>query len=50
MRTTKILVTVRFRWWFRWYVQGVVIMCWLTGREPNWEKFHSYVKKATVIA
>lgn len=47
----KVTLTARvtFAWWWRPYVYGVALTCWLTGLEPNWSKVAAKMNKAARI-
>ncbi|MDV5861385.1 hypothetical protein QM298_10745 [Pseudomonas mendocina] len=47
----KVTLTARvtFAWWWRPYVYGVAMTCWLTGLEPDWQKVYRMADKAIRI-
>jgi len=45
MAQTSITIKAKWRWWFKSYLFGVLLMARLTGREPNWERFRYWVGK-----
>lgn len=40
---------VKFAWWWKFYVVGVVAMARLTGLEPDYEKVTAWAKRAVSI-
>lgn len=49
MAESKIVCVVRWAWWWRVYVQGVLIMVQLTGRQPDYEKISYWCKRAVRV-
>lgn len=35
---TEARIEVRFAWWVRYYLAGLLLFAWLTGGTPDWEK------------
>lgn len=51
MSKTKhtLIAEVKFAWWWKFYVAGVVAMARLTGLEPDYEKVTAWAKRAVSI-
>lgn len=48
-KSVSITVSVRFRWWFKYYLFGIHAMIFLTGREPDGDKLDYWIRKAVVL-
>jgi len=35
-----------FRWWWKWYVRGVILTAHLTGLRPNTERVEYWARRA----
>lgn len=46
----SVTVSVRTSWWLRWYIKGVVVMCYLTGCVPNEKRLYWWVKRGTRVS
>lgn len=42
-------VTIRCRWWLRWYIDGVSIMAQLSGAEPDEGKVVAAIRRGLVV-
>ncbi|GGJ06446.1 hypothetical protein [Halopseudomonas pertucinogena] len=40
-----ITLQVRVVWWLKWYMAGVILMCWLTGLDFDEVKVRQYVRR-----
>lgn len=49
MAKAQITLVVGFAWWWRWYVRGVVLTVWLTGREPDLDKLAYWAGRAVRV-
>ena len=49
MRVAKLQCKVKFAWWWRLYVAGVVLMASITGMQPNYEKVTAWANRAISI-
>lgn len=49
MASINLAAVVRFRWWLRCYLFGVVLASRLTGLEPDWERVERWVKRGMVV-
>jgi hypothetical protein len=45
--TLQIEVRISFAWWLRWYLDGVVLMARMTGREPDMLKVGRWIRRGT---
>lgn len=43
---SRITLRVRVAWWLRWYLAGVLMVAYLTRREPDNDKLRYWVCKA----
>jgi hypothetical protein len=34
------------RWWFRWYLFGLAVACWITSRDPDETRVLHWLNKA----
>lgn len=50
MAKCKIRCVVRWAWWWRLYVSGVLLMVQITGREPNYEKIRYWSTRAVRVS
>jgi hypothetical protein len=48
-KTTTITVSIKFRWWFKYYILGIQTMAFLTCREPDGDKLDYWIRKAVII-
>lgn len=44
-----VMLRIRVAWWFKPYVWGLMTTSWLTGLEPDWEKFGKVVERAVSL-
>jgi hypothetical protein len=44
-----ITLRIHVAWWFKYYLQGVILMCQLTGCEPNMKRISYWIDKAISI-
>lgn len=49
MARASITATLKWRWWLKSYLSGVLLMARLTGSEPNWERVRYWVGKGIKI-
>ena len=49
MAQASITVTLKWRWWLRSYLFGVLLMARLTGCRPNWDRVSYWVGKGIKI-
>jgi len=49
MAQQAVEVVVRWRWWFRIYLESVGIAAAVTGREPNWDRVEWWIRRGLVI-
>jgi hypothetical protein len=49
MAADKLEVTVRFAWWLRPYLWGLLFFCQLHRCDPDWVKLHRVVMRALRI-
>ena len=49
VRVAKLQCKVKFAWWWRLYVAGVVLMASITGMQPNYEKVTAWANRAISI-
>ena len=42
----RLSLRLHVAWWLRWYLVGVVLMCWMTRMQPNEERFRYWIRKA----
>lgn len=42
-------VTIRCRWWLRWYIDGVAIMAHLSGADPDARKVEAIIRRGLVV-
>lgn len=49
MASINLAAVVRFRWWLRYYLFGVVLTSRLTCLEPDWERVERWVKRGMVV-
>ena len=47
--TNSITVTFGVRWWLKYYIRGVALMCSLTGYEPNKDRMMYWIDRAIYI-
>lgn len=45
MQEEQIHVELRFAWWLRWYLIGVVLVAVLMRRRPDEEKLKYWIRK-----
>lgn len=45
-RSFEMTLSIRFAWWLRWYLAGVVLTCRMTGCQPNIERVSYWVRRA----
>jgi hypothetical protein len=45
MTQTSITITLKWRWWLKSYLFGVLLMARLVGREPNWDRVQYWIGK-----
>jgi|GEM_PF-2100511 len=48
----KLVLTVRVRlaWWWPLYSNGIVVMVWLTGLEPDLARVHAAARRAVRVS
>lgn len=44
-RSVELRARVRYAWWLRSYVAGVVLMAQITGFEPDMEKVRKWIDR-----
>ena len=49
MARTTITATLKWRWWLKSYLFGVLLMDRLTACEPNWDRVQHWVRKGIKI-
>jgi hypothetical protein len=49
MARVTAMIVCRQRWWLKWYLSGVIVMAYITGREPNLERVTSWVGRGMKI-
>ena len=49
MARAPLTATVTLRWWLKHYMFGVMLMAKLTGRKPDWARFHYWVRKGVKV-
>lgn len=45
----NITISLRLRWWLRYYLYGVMLTAWMTGRQPDPEKLGYWVAKGVKV-
>jgi hypothetical protein len=45
----EIRVSVRIRWWLRFYLMWLVWMCRISRLEPNWARVHYWLRRGVVV-
>ena len=48
-KITTIHATITYAWWWKLYCLGLMTMTWLTGMQPDPDKFGYWWKKAATI-
>ena len=49
MAQSTFTITLSLRWWLRYYLYGVVLMCWLTGCEPRADRLGYWIARGTKV-
>lgn len=49
MAKSTLTLVAKPRWWFKFYLAGVLLAARLTGCEPNWERFRYWIGKGIKI-
>lgn len=44
-----VTVSVRLRWWLRWYLAAVAWFARTTGMEPDWERVEWWIRRGLVL-
>lgn len=42
-------VKVKIAFWLKWYLSGVVLMCWLTKMRPDEQKLRYWIGRAVKV-
>lgn len=48
MRET-VSVSVRMRWWLRWYLAAVMLVSKTTGMAPDWDQVEWWIRRGLVL-
>jgi hypothetical protein len=49
MATVRLVAVIRFRWWLRLYLSGVVVTSRITGLDHDWQKVSLWIRRGTVV-
>lgn len=49
MASNQITLKLTVAWWLRYYIYGVVLMCWMTGCEPRADRLGYWVAKSVRV-
>lgn len=42
-------IVCRYRWWLKFYLTGVLLMCHLTGRDPHLGRVMRWIERGIVV-
>lgn len=49
MASNQITLKLTVAWWLRYYIYGVVLMCWMTGAGVNEERVSKWMRRAMKV-